>query len=451
MQFRRIFKTGLWVAVFSWVMICGVGAESVGTTETVPDVFLSDLPASGPEYVVIVEKATQRLSVWEIKSPPKKIFETDCSTGKVAGAKQVSGDGKTPEGIYFFIKEHQEKELAPIYGVGAFPTDYPNMMDLAAERTGSAIWLHGTNKALKPMESNGCIVLENSDFERVKPYITLNRTPIIIQEHLDFRPLESGGSEGTALAALVTAWNRTLEDGTYHDYVAFYHPEYVPDISWWTEWYKLRKTLMDNEDISFDAKDLVAYRFSDYYVALFDQYMVLPEGTAFVGAKQLYLKQESGRFRIIGENYPLNQKSVPGREDTHPLLVAAAHVTPEKPTSTEPPAVRDAEIEAMLNGWLAAWSSRDIDDYGRYYASDFRSQGMDKAAWLAYKDRLNKKYDFIRVSQTDAVMDVSGDSGTVTFTQHYESSGFKTVGKKELKLTREDGEWRIFREIWRGK
>lgn len=451
MQFSRKFKTGVVGAVFSLALICGAQADPPAPPPAMPDVFLGGLSVRGPEYVVIVEKATQRLSVWEIQSPPRKLFETACSTGKVAGPKQVSGDGKTPEGIYFFIKEYQEQELAPIYGVGAFPTDYPNMMDRAADRTGSAIWLHGTNKPLEPMDSNGCIVLDNTDFKRVKPYIALNRTPLIVQERLHFKPLDGSGSQGAALATLVSAWNQTLKDGTYHDYVDFYHPDYVPDISWWGEWYKVRKTLLDAEDVAFEGRELVAYRFSDYFVTLFDQYMVLPEGTAFVGAKQFYLTLENERFRIVGENYPLDSTSETGRKDIHPLIAAASRVTPEKASYPAVQAVPNAEIETMLDGWLAAWSSQDIDAYGRYYAHGFQSQGMGKSAWLDYKERLNRKYDFIRVSRSDAIAEVAGESGTVTFTQHYESSGFKTVGKKELKLVRENGEWRIFREIWKGK
>ena len=107
---------------------------------------------------ILVEKKSQTLFLYSAKEGHLLLeFQAACSTGEVFGRKQKSGDRKTPEGIYFLLDEYKDKYLSPIYGKKAFPTDYPNLLDKKAGRNGSAIWIHGTNKKLKPMDSNGCV------------------------------------------------------------------------------------------------------------------------------------------------------------------------------------------------------------------------------------------------------------------------------------------------------
>jgi len=156
--------------------------------EQIPDVLIPFDSEGGTEYAIVVEKETQQLFLYAHDGTLREVFRTACSTGKKFGPKTREGDLKTPEGIYFFIKIHEDKELGPIYGIRAFPTDYPNILDRIAGRTGNAIWLHGTNKPLKAMDSSGCVALENDDIERVTRYITLNRTPIIVAEKLSYSP-----------------------------------------------------------------------------------------------------------------------------------------------------------------------------------------------------------------------------------------------------------------------
>ncbi len=407
------------------------------------------------EYILAVDKKTQHLFVYAHDGTVRALFRMRCSTGKAAGPKNVAGDLKTPEGIYFFIKEHEKKELAPIYGTRAFPTDYPNVLDQAAGKTGDAIWLHGTNKPLKPMDSSGCVVLENSNIDKIRNYITLNRTPFVITDRILHESL--GSDEISAIRSLVSGWKDALGKGSYHEYLSFYDEEYLPDISWWQEWRKTRKTMSSSQaSLSLEAKNILIIRRKEIYAVLCDLAVGVSDRDAYIGAKKFFLTQRGQQFRIIGESW----QGMPEDKPEKPLFAACRNLETRRKTAPavavrqpeipaeEPAIVTDKpEIGVMIADWLDAWSSKDMNRYGSHYAEDFRSQGMNLKAWLAYKNQLNQKYDYIRVSKkNEPVIRKSGEMLSVSFVQLYESDAFRSVGLKQLVLKHESGQWKIYRE-----
>ena len=72
-----------------------------------------------------------------------------------------------------------DRDLPDLYGIGAFPLNYPNELDQHQGKTGYGIWLHGTDKSYysrPPLDSEGCVVLTNLDLDAVKPYIKIGVT-----------------------------------------------------------------------------------------------------------------------------------------------------------------------------------------------------------------------------------------------------------------------------------
>jgi murein L,D-transpeptidase YafK len=78
-------------------------------------------PKADPHHVVLVEKATQRLFVYEFAGDYNLVATFKCATGESPGDKEASGDRKTPEGVYFFTRAVGERYLSPTYGARAFP------------------------------------------------------------------------------------------------------------------------------------------------------------------------------------------------------------------------------------------------------------------------------------------------------------------------------------------
>ena len=84
-------------------------------------------------HVIVVEKSTHRLFIYENTNGAPKLIKTFTSaTGKFRGNKFSQGDHKTPEGIYFLQNFHPSDDLitkygdyGKIYGMGAFTSNYP--------------------------------------------------------------------------------------------------------------------------------------------------------------------------------------------------------------------------------------------------------------------------------------------------------------------------------------
>ena len=101
--------------------------------------------------------------------------------GENEGVKIREGDKKTPEGIYFIIGRKERSELNKMYGPLAFVLNYPNEEDRKRGRTGNGIWIHGTNPDSIPLQTRGCLELENVNILELGMHLKTGiGTPIVI-------------------------------------------------------------------------------------------------------------------------------------------------------------------------------------------------------------------------------------------------------------------------------
>lgn len=432
----------------------GAAADKKDGGRQVPDVLVA-FDAGEAGYAIVVEKQNQRLFLYDLGANFRRILSFNCSTGEVAGSKSRSGDKKTPEGVYFFTQMHRKRDLAPIYGSRAFPMDYPNLLDRIAGRDGNSIWMHGTNKPLKPRDSNGCVALNNVDIDRLAKYITLNRTPIIVVDTLSYLPVASAQQSGRSALDFLSRWAASIEKGTYHDYLKHYDADYVPDIAWWPDWSNIRKKTADTDRaVSLELKNRMVFKNDDIFVALVDQVVTLSGKSAYAGTRKLFFVEKNDRYRIVGDVYqavPEKRKSVSSRNPliavAQTLLVPPKTIVARQEKKSPDP---DRQIPDMIDAWLRAWSAKDIQTYGSYYSRSFRSQGgASLDAWLDYKRRLNRKYKYIRVTKRNLSVKQGKTQSVATFVQDYRSNRLNTLGTKKLILVRENGRWKIFRESWK--
>jgi murein L,D-transpeptidase YafK len=91
---------------------------------SVPDALIMPSSNGEREHAIVVEKAKTKLSLLEIRGDNFYLVkEYEACTGKVAGDKQVVGDKKTPEGIYFGVDIREKNRLLPKHGIRAFVLD----------------------------------------------------------------------------------------------------------------------------------------------------------------------------------------------------------------------------------------------------------------------------------------------------------------------------------------
>ena len=262
--------------------------------------------------------------------------------------------------------------------------DYPNLLDQIAGRDGNSIWMHGTNKPLKPRDSNGCVALNNSDIDKLAKYITLNRTPIIVVDELSYTSAPSADRAQKSILDFIGRWRNSFEQGTYHEYLIHYDADYVPDIAWWPDWNKIKKTTQQSyPPFSVELEKVMVLKHKDVYVALFDQFVRTADKKLYAGTRKLFLKNQNSSYKIIGDVYQVLPKKRKKIKQENPLVVAARDLRkPSKVLASRKAkkaaikvTKRNREIPRMLNNWMTAWSAKDIKTYGSFYSKDFRSQG----------------------------------------------------------------------------
>ncbi len=437
MMFKVPFAVYLLVAVLVLSQSQAVGSDLPNSIILLPE----------NENAILVEKQSQTIYVYsQEKKGLSLAFSAACSTGEIFGDKNKAGDKKTPEGIYFLTDEYEDRYLTPIYGKKAFPSDYPNFYDQRLGKNGSAIWIHGTDKALKPMDSNGCIALENDNILSLADYIRLDSTPLIIVEKIVKTDSNLQADLEKRVRSFLDNWSQSIEAGSYHQYLDFYSDEYVPNISWWETWLGLRKKSMgDKVLLKIQTANVGIYAHNLTIVVLFD--LILSHGNEkdkekiLIGKRKFFVEESGQTYKIIGDT--LQKKSHAYKTADFPLIAAAQKLVNYNPGQ--------ASVMETLQRWLTAWSSKDMDAYAGIYAANFSSDGLGKKAWVNRKRQLAKKYNYITVTGEDFKIIEKKDRCDVYFFQNYESSSFSTQGTKHLKLVRKGGLWKISRESWKEK
>jgi ketosteroid isomerase-like protein len=391
-----------------------------------------------PGYALVVEKASQTLSVYEWKRGFTRKHRFPCSTGEVSGKKERIGDRKTPEGVYFFTRAFDKRDLGPIYGNRAFVTDYPNFLDKKQSRDGHDIWLHGTNKPLKPRDSNGCIVMENRDIDLVAQYIQLNRTPIIIKEDVHMVPKAVCLAQYKDLTQFLSDWKQAFTSGDKAAFMARYETPGPATEALWRTWDEIRPAWKEAQlSVDMKLRNMAFARGNPCAVVLFEQAFELDNQVMGVGTMKLFLEQDKGPWKIVGEEY---QAETSGSEAPHPMAASLARLDRLR---------KDFKTVAeLITEWVDAWRTKDIERYRACYADDFYGQKMNLHAWIRHKASLNKMYKRIEVSIEDLEISEEQDRSTATFLQRYSSNRLDSVGIKRLSLRRVDGLWKIYRETW---
>ncbi len=397
------------------------------------------------ENVIIVEKKSQMLYVYSEKTGLESpVFQCPCSTGANPGPKTQAGDKRTPEGVYFLKGEFEDRYLTPVYGEKAFTSDYPNFLDLRLGKQGSSIWIHGTDKALKPMDSNGCVALENKNIIALSDYIHLDATPLIIVEQIEYTSIDKLTQSREKIARFLEQWSRALTSQSYHAYLSYYDSSYLPDMSWWETWLSLRGKALVKHPEGYDIvlENTGVYAQGGVTVVLCDMSLSPKNGNKiYLGKRQFFIGQKGGSSLIQGELFQTKAKAFDTGE---PPLIAASRMLFQDQSA-------DKQVVQTVQEWMAAWSSKNMDKYAQFYTGDFVCDGMGKTAWVKRKKKLARKYEYILVTGKNFKALPTEDGYVVSFVQYYESSGFSTHGKKKLKLVKRDGEWKIFRENWKGK
>ncbi|WP_457679609.1 L,D-transpeptidase family protein [Thermovibrio sp.] len=261
-------------------------------------------------YAIVVDKTNEVLYVVKmVNGAPFIVRKFPCITGKRPGDKLEEGDMRTPEGIYFPL--YWRTGLPPIYGIGAFPLNYPNLLDRKIlKRNGHGIWIHGTNNPNRPPHStNGCIVLKNEYLKELKKLIVPKRTPVVIVSHLSLMPKKEFLKEKESILNFVLHWKKAWEE-TPKDiwpYLNCYSKRFVWEGGNYASWVKYKERITKYKRwIRIEISDVTAVKDGRIVDAgnLFVVRLKLNYASnnfKSVSNKILYIIKEGQEWKIIGE------------------------------------------------------------------------------------------------------------------------------------------------------
>ena len=339
-----------------------------------PDAIL--YPGDKAGHILVVDKENQMLYLYRHDGQGEVALERvmSCSTGERKGDKMVEGDKKTPNGFYIFNQKLLPRELSPIYGTLAYPTDYPNFWDKKLGRGGHGIWIHGINKPLVDYDSNGCVELENADIARMEELIHLHDTPLLTYESLSLAPVDELKQEGATVRNFIERWRRAWAEKDHAAYKSFYDPNFVnSDGRSFSGWMTHKENVARNyQTITVEVKDLQIYRHRDVIVAVFEQDYRGDGRFTSVGLKRLYIQKDAaGNYKILAEEFkPLPQRDskkwLTAAEkkralETPPLMVAKAEDKTPLPSESSRTSVEVRSLAETLAKDAAARQPRSDD------------------------------------------------------------------------------------------
>lgn len=387
-------------------------------------------PDDGTSYAVLVDKLNQKVYIYHKLNPfrPYRVYR--CSTGENRGAKRRKNDRRTPEGLYFFTDSFEKKELAPIYGDRAFPIDYPNQFDRKEGRDGYGIWFHGLNRPMKPMDTNGCIALENRNINELANIIKLRRTPVIISYRIKMIPYRTLQRQALEIEQLIEEWRSSWEGKNIDRYISYYSPGFTNRGMNLEKWKQYKSRLARRyRRIKVDIKNLGIYRYNDTIVAIFFQ-SYFSSALRSEGIKRLYLRRNSEQWRIAGEFF---------KEEKIEMI-----------PRLRPYVSKLKEIEKFIRQWKEAWQEKAIRSYISCYDRSFRFKGMNLKEWERYKKRLMRRYRKINIVISYLhFREQIGGAVKVRFRQDFTGDLYHDSGIKEMTIIKRGKSWKILREEWR--
>lgn len=142
--------------------------------------------------------------------------------------------------------------------------------------------------------------------------------------------------------------------------------------------------------------------------------------------------------------------SAPVTAATKPPQTQAA-TTPTTPAANATAAATTSstneQVEAAVQAWAKAWSTKNMDSYLGAYASNFTPPGgQSRKEWEAERKARIVPRNRIEVQLSDINVSVDGERASARFRQAYSSDSLSVTSRKTLDLVKSGNRWLIVRE-----
>jgi hypothetical protein len=176
-----------------------------------------------------------------------------------------------------------------------------------------------------------------------------------------------------------------------------------------------------------------------------------------VGAES---NQRSGAAPVKREQSSANRESVKPRQPPKPsgnkLRLENLDLSEEGPvsapitsqgTSNSDDKRLATDVRTALQSLIKAWNAKSYEAYLSHYSTSFKpGDGVTFESWRQRKKTLMESAKFIRVEINVLDVRFDGPIATVRVQQTYQSDRFSDKSRKELRLSLEDGRWKLLSE-----
>lgn len=402
--------------------------------------------------------------------------------GEVEGDKQVEGDLKTPEGVYFVRGKIQVPLDFEMYGNHAYALNYPNPIDRLRGKTGSGIWIHSKGDPIKGQVTQGCVAIDLADIKKLDEYLKPD-TPVLIAQgiHSGFHKdkmldnAESADGEKRAdklnkavqaavpSAAAKEAANRENEQAETEQATALTSENNIVIINDEAEVVSAssNNTAKNDADTSGQQKAQVLPTEQIAKEAeaksFFEEVFLSDDDVASPAEQKAEQKSErKNEPEYAGKSgQKLSDDLVSGQKAA--VLNDAAKSEQEKPhygTSVyvgEPQEISEDEIyvrQATLD-WNRAWQDRSEAFFDFYNERDYSATSGDFAKFKLQKEGLFHTLSWIYIAVGDVEVLQGPDYFVSWFKQYYVAPNHKTEGVRRLYWTKDtDGKYKVSAMEW---
>ena len=260
------------------------------------------------QYAVVVELNSSRLYLFENENgEPKQLDNYYVSMGKSGPYKQFEGDNRTPLGVYFIENFLKPETLPDKYGEGAFPINYPNVWDGRLGKTGYGIWLHGTpldTYSRPPRDSEGCVVLSNSDLQAVGHYLQLRRTPFVIADNINWINKDKWQQQKQYFTGIFSNWLEDWQSLDSNRYIQHYSKTFKAGNADFSRWSSHKKRVNQSKkyiQVKTDDLSILKHPKDDLVVITFRQHYKSNNYSSVSYKRQYWKQEDDGQWRIIFE------------------------------------------------------------------------------------------------------------------------------------------------------
>ena len=201
--------------------------------------------------------------------------------------------------------------IAAQYGTGAWELGFPNELDRLRRKTGSGIWIHGTDIDMTPFDTEGCVRFENEVIIYFQQILNIKKTPVIINEELEWVDISFLENEIEIVQSFIDGWLDNWRRQDIRGYLEFYssdefisHRQRMNYTAW--ERHK-RRLFIPDAHASIKLYDFNFYFADDLLLVSFLQEYAAGEINDF-GRKQLVLRRNkvhnrNSTWKIIQEEW----------------------------------------------------------------------------------------------------------------------------------------------------